>query len=517
MTNGYDTAATITPQPRTDVTSAPSYTSRTSAPRAGPEATTRPKLKLDARLETIRQTIESQPTAIQSTLSDTAVAMLLVTRKLREKRAGIVNLTTNKDLYPRSCNLKIKLNFPDDMKDDAQTQENAKKWDELIQKVKDEMKKQLVNQGERTVEFMQEKRLDLFHERLLTIAEGYFTWFSALDGIDAPETLSNHAYGAASIYCFYNEIAPRHGIFNYLGETQDGLLEGFKSKHLTTASGRPLFSDRKLQTLTTGIIIDDGPPATPIQLNPYADTTAGVNITQPTLGQPTGTPADPVALDTPTPPALSNVCFKVKEKIYDLVPILFVNLVHQVEASQRELTANTKLEAALKSKKTLDMAKLLDADMGAQGVVAPENMKDLVHTLVDRRLSLQAKQTARTATQAARKKSSGGANTARTPPSKHKNGERQRGQLKRPINASTPPVTKRAKKQATNTPDQAYQALERRRRTQNPYAQRHQSRPPTSSPSGRGYSPGRGRGRNQGRGDSNRGRGRGRGRSSPRT
>jgi hypothetical protein len=160
-----------------------------------------------------------------------------------------------------------------------------------------------------------------------------------------------------------------------------------------TASGRPLFPDHQLQTLTTGITLDNEPPATPIQLNPYADTTAGGNITQPTLGQPTGTPADPIALETPAPPDLSNVCFKVKEKFYNLVPILFVSLVHQVEASQRELAANTKLEAALKSKKTLDMAKLLDAGMGAQGVVAPENMKHLVHTLVDRRLSLQAKQT----------------------------------------------------------------------------------------------------------------------------
>jgi hypothetical protein len=376
------------------------------------------------------------------------------------------------------------------------------------------MKKQLVNQGERTIEFMQEKRLDLFHERLLTIAEGYMTWFSALDGVDAPETLSTHAYGAASIYCFYNEIAPRHGVFSYLGEDQDSLLESFKTKHLTTASGRPLFSDLQLQTLTTGItLLDNDPPATPIELNPYAATTAGGNITQPTLGQPTGTPAEATATETPTPPALSNVCFKVKERLYDLVPILFVNLVHDVEASQREKTANSKLEAALKSKKTLDLAKLLDADMGAQGVVAPENMKDLVHTLVDKRLDLQAKQTTRTALQAARKKSSGGANTARTPPSKHKNGDRQRGSLKRPSSATTTPPTKRAKKQNTSTPDQAYQALERQRRTRNPYAQRRQTRPPTSSPSGRGYSPGRGRGRSQGRAGSNRGRGRGRGQS----
>jgi hypothetical protein len=277
------------------------------------------------------------------------------------------------------------------MKDDARTQENAKKWDELIQQMKTEMKKQLVNQGERTIKFMQEKRLNLFHERLLTIAEGYVTWFSALDSINAPETLSNHAYGAASIYCFYSEIAPRHGIFSYLSRDQNSLLESFKLKHLTMASGRPLFSDLQLQTLTTGITLDNEPPATPIQMNPYADNTAGSNIAQITLGQPTRMPVDPISSRTPTPPALSNICFQVKEPLYDLVSILFINLVHEVEASQRELTANSKLEVALKSKKTLDMAKLLDADMGAQGAVAPENMKDLAHTLVDMCLDLKAK------------------------------------------------------------------------------------------------------------------------------
>jgi hypothetical protein len=443
--------------------------------------------------------------------------MLLVTRKLREKRAGIVNLTSNKDLYPRSCNIKMKLNFPIEMKDDEQTIENSKKWDENIQRMKDEMKKQLVNQGERTIEFMQDKRLELFHERLLTIAEGFVTWFSALDGVDAPATLSNHAYGAASIYCFYNELPPRHGVFTYLGEDQNSLLELFKKKHLTTAAGRPLFSDLQLQTLTTGIsFLDYETPApetpTPVrQLNPYAATAA---ITQPTEGTPAAEATDPLAPpEVPTPPELSNICFKVKEKLFDLVPILFVNLVHTVEANQRELTANSKLEAALKSKSTLDMAKILDADMATQGVVPPENMKDLVHTLVDLRLDLKGKQAAKTALQAARKKSSGGANNARTPPGKHKNGDKPRGALKRTSFAPLPsPPPKRARKQSTTTPDQSYKTLERQRRNPNPYAQQRQPRPPSSSPSGRGYSPGRGRGRNQGRGGSSRGRGRGRGR-----
>jgi hypothetical protein len=37
------------------------------------------------------------------------------------------------------------------------------------------------------------------------------------------------------------------------------------------------------------------------------------------------------------------------------------------------------------------MAKLIDADMATQGVVSPENMKDLVHTLMDMQLDLKGK------------------------------------------------------------------------------------------------------------------------------
>ena len=100
--------------------------------------------------------IESQPTAIQDTLGDTAVAMLLATRKLRERRAGLVNLTRNVETYLRSCNLKAKLSYPQEMKDDPQTKDNEKVWDDYILKMKTEMKKQVLKQNERIVEYLEE-------------------------------------------------------------------------------------------------------------------------------------------------------------------------------------------------------------------------------------------------------------------------------------------------------------------------------------------------------------------------
>jgi hypothetical protein len=65
-----------------------------------------PKLKLDSRLKSIREVINSRSTAIQTTLSDTTVTMLLTMKTLHDKRAGFVNLTMNETLIPKFCNIQ---------------------------------------------------------------------------------------------------------------------------------------------------------------------------------------------------------------------------------------------------------------------------------------------------------------------------------------------------------------------------------------------------------------------------
>jgi hypothetical protein len=98
--------------------------------------------------------------------------MLLLTCKLREKQAGLVNLTSNPNLFPRSANLQVKLDFPKELKDDKNTLENVQEWDIYIQKTKNKLKEKIVKQGKRTADFFQEKRLGAFNDHLLIIAEG---------------------------------------------------------------------------------------------------------------------------------------------------------------------------------------------------------------------------------------------------------------------------------------------------------------------------------------------------------
>jgi hypothetical protein len=509
MTNGSNNTATITPQHSSASKSAPKTSEGTHTGK-GSDSRIKKRLKLDSRLEPIRETIESQPIAIQDTLGDTAVAMLLATRKLRERRAGLVNMTRNVTAYPRSCNLKAKLAFPQEMKDDPQTQENATAWDSLILKTKDEMKRQVLKQNERIVEFLQEKRLALFHEKVLTIAEGYFTWFSELHGLETPPTLSHRAYGAASLYCFFNCIGPGDSIFGYLGSEQEALLSAFKKEFLTTTAGNALFTEKQLQDITM-LLPDDYEPGTSRRLDSGSpnreirDADPDQTMTANSQGAPTVT-TTPVP--TPLPSDLEHVIYLVRTRIDLLVPKLFVELTTYVETSQRELTANAKLEATLSNKKALDIAKILDDDMASQPIVAPENMATLVNSLVDKRIETKGKLAQKKLTQEAvkdaRKKSLGGAPVAKTPPGKHGNGGKRKSSLKAVSFGSTPPQTKRAKKFNTQHPQADYEQIRSQRHSPNPYR--------ASSPSGRGFNPGRGRGRGRGRGASNRGRGRGRGR-----
>jgi hypothetical protein len=529
--NGNGTLATITPPNRTGIMSETRHNSNDPTPGKGPDnkATKKQTLKLDARLEPICDAIELQPKAIHVTLSDTAITMLLVTRKLREKRAGLVNLTTNTDLYPCSANLLVKLDFPKELKDDEQTLENVKEWNDYVKHIKDELKKRIVKQGERTAKFYQEAHLKNFFKLILVIAEGLATWHGKIERV-TNTPLSTHAYGAVSIYCYFNTLDPRHELFTYLCEDQDLILKYFKQTYLTTASGKPLFSNKQLQDLS--MLLPDAednhpatPPASPLRLHididpgndgssmvvpPGANTTcAPVRLTTQPVQQQIATPAtaDDEDPTPPVPPKMEMVVYKVKDVLSDLVPPFFLDLARTVDVTQAEKKANAKLKAVLRQTKTIDMAKLLEANLATQQTVTPENMAVLVNSLIDQRIQSQAKQNKKALLKTTRKKSLGGAKAAKTSPGKHNNGGKPNGILKSNKQvAFNPewPLTKQPKRHNTSPPNANYNRLWTQCRTPNPYANRPWTNnqlhyTPNTPGRGTGSGRGRGRGQNQGR------------------
>jgi hypothetical protein len=114
----------------------------------------------------------------KSFLSNTTIiAMLLATWKFHDKQVGIVHLMLTTYLYPCSTNLlKVKLDYPKELKDDKQTLQNPKDWDSFLEQTEDTLKAKIIKQGKQTAGFYQEQQLKTFHNNLLTIAEGYDPW-----------------------------------------------------------------------------------------------------------------------------------------------------------------------------------------------------------------------------------------------------------------------------------------------------------------------------------------------------
>jgi hypothetical protein len=116
MPNDNEGSATITPTHRGRKAKSASKSLKRPPPVATTDAVVTNKNKkqkqFDNRLAPVRELIKSQPPAIKSLLSDTSIGLLLATKKLSSKRVGILAQRMNEDSFPRSVNIKAKLEFP---------------------------------------------------------------------------------------------------------------------------------------------------------------------------------------------------------------------------------------------------------------------------------------------------------------------------------------------------------------------------------------------------------------------
>jgi hypothetical protein len=453
-------------------------------------------------------------------------------------------------------NIKAKLEFPTALKDDAKTIENLHKWNEYLDKVKNKLKVQVLAQSDRTCEFLHEQRFGLFMEKIVAIAEGFGAYHRQLEGAEGAP-LSDQAYGAVSVYCYYNRLLANHEIFKYLGKDKKTSMAEVQAKYLIAADGSSKFHASQLRELSDFSVTPEQAVATLFQLPPEVHTPV-----RPPGGSPMAddqsrnrpepgeeeketdpTPHNPyrrvaVTLAQQTPPetepqngigtepsdaqvlALTGnarpVIYRIINILFDLVPPLFLQISDSTKEDQLVQKANAKLEAALKKKATLDMGQALDDSLAKEPTVAHENMEGLVQSIVQRQLKNEDKrkknEIVKEALKEARKKSSGGEKGKKAKRNNKRNGESQNEPSKDSASPAQPP--KHAKKKHSNDPDREYAQWQHWQ--QNPYwSQGPPHTPPNSHyyPPGQGSSEGRGRGRGRGRGGSNRGRGRGRGRS----
>jgi hypothetical protein len=231
MNNELPNAATITP-PRDGNPNSAAAKPRGVTFQEGTKTNTRPSNKLDVRIEHLRPVFESQPPAIQSLLSDYAVAMLLTFLSRKAKRAGVLALNENEDKYPKSINLKCTLNFPKALKDDRETLANVQAWDLFVETTKRNLKKMHLKQAERTSSFFQEKLFSTFLEETVKIAQAYFIYHKALE--DASNThFTDQQYGAAAVYGFLHLAEAQTPFFETFLETdKDDSTEKILKRYL---------------------------------------------------------------------------------------------------------------------------------------------------------------------------------------------------------------------------------------------------------------------------------------------
>ena len=173
----------------------------------------------------------------------------------------------NEDSFPRSVNIKAKLEFPPALKDDAQTIENLNRWNEYLSEVKTNLKVQGLAQSDRTCEFLHQQRFGLFNEKIVAIAEGFGAYHRQLEGAEGAP-LSDQAYGAAGVYCYYSGLLARHDIFRYLGEDKETSMAEIKAKYLTAADGSYHLHASQLRELSDLPVTPEQAVATPQRLPP---------------------------------------------------------------------------------------------------------------------------------------------------------------------------------------------------------------------------------------------------------
>jgi hypothetical protein len=230
-------------------------------------ASNKKQKQFDNRLAPVQELIESQPPAIKSLLSGTAIGLLLATQKLSSKQAGILAQRMKEDSFPRSVNIKAKLEVPRALKDDPQTIENLHQWNDCLDEVKKKLKVKVLAQSDRTCEFLHKERFGLFMEKIVAIAEGYGVYHRQLEGAEGAP-LSDQTYGAAGVYCYYSRLPAGHEVFQYLGEDKTTSLTEVKAKYLFMADGSSAFHASQLLALYDFPVTPGQVAATPQQLPP---------------------------------------------------------------------------------------------------------------------------------------------------------------------------------------------------------------------------------------------------------
>ena len=207
--------------------------------------------KPDWCLDPIRTLLKSQKdTSLSSIITVAATAMLSATSLLRAKRSGVLKLRTNDDLFPKSANIKNKLDIPKSLLKDATTIARSTKMDQFTQKYKTDMKQVIVEQAEVNAWHQEDERLNKFitHAKQIATACATTTRFDLFQETNQ-SIIPDDKLGVGSLWCYFKNLDENHIFFTeYLLITRIVLLERLWNE-FTTADSKPFIKKDELDAI----------------------------------------------------------------------------------------------------------------------------------------------------------------------------------------------------------------------------------------------------------------------------
>jgi hypothetical protein len=103
----------------------------------------------------------------------------------------------NEDSFPRSVNIKAKLEFPTALKDDAKTIDNLHKWNEYLDEAKKRLKVLDLSQSDWTCEFLHQQ-YGFFMEKLSPLLKALARTIANSKELRVPLSLTRRTMPLAS-------------------------------------------------------------------------------------------------------------------------------------------------------------------------------------------------------------------------------------------------------------------------------------------------------------------------------
>ena len=358
---------------------------------------------MDSRLSPVKGLTESQPSAVQSSVSTLAAKMLSAEQKIVQMQAGVLRLTARDDEFPSRCNFKSNCPLPEDLKNDPAVQDLEYEHTTTLNNMKKKLKAVVIQEKEYIVKHENTKRSEYFAQELLKIS-GLCAAFHKRHLGATGVCYKDDEYGAIAMHCFLQGLPDDHHLFsNTLKVSKTEMVEGLSSKSAISENGCDLLCEQQYEYLKAKIEDPTSDLALPSS-EKASVANEDIGCTQ------TSVQEDWMAQqDQGLKEGAVDLILAIHTSLRTVIPPIFSDLFDTLRAQKLLEKANRETSSKLKKQQTIDLAAETETGAATLPPVTQANMEEVVFGLTDKKKAKDKKEEQK----AARKKSSGGEQEAK--------------------------------------------------------------------------------------------------------